>query len=218
MDIMEFLETNYVWIIVVAVILIMTVIGFIADKHDFGKKEKKNKEKTVKNTVEPVQEENIVTENFDQNFNGFAMESNPLDSFEMPVEPTNEFENNFASSVEEVKEEPNFLETQEENQNEDLYTSFGDMDNSFVEETSVEQENSNGGIVNEEQPVEMFPKMETTVEPVQESVLTEELPEEQLYETIEEEPKETLEMELPSIDTLNEEIAEVQEDEDVWKF
>lgn len=62
---MDFIVQNYVWFIVGGVIILMAVIGYIADKTDFGrkgkeenkiekpKKEKKAKEKKEKIKVEP---------------------------------------------------------------------------------------------------------------------------------------------------------------------
>ncbi len=62
---MDFIVQNYVWFIVGGIIILMVVIGYIADKTDFGrkgkeenkvekpKKEKKVKEKKEKIKVEP---------------------------------------------------------------------------------------------------------------------------------------------------------------------
>ena len=44
---MDFIANNYVWIIVVGIIILMAVIGYFADKTDFGRKVKT--EKTEKN-------------------------------------------------------------------------------------------------------------------------------------------------------------------------
>ena len=52
---MDFITENYVWIIVAGVIILMAIIGYIADKTDFGRKgktektEEKKKEKVKKN-------------------------------------------------------------------------------------------------------------------------------------------------------------------------
>ena len=35
---MDFIMDNYVWFIVIGVIIIMAIIGYIADKTDFGRK------------------------------------------------------------------------------------------------------------------------------------------------------------------------------------
>ena len=46
---MDFIVDNYVWFIVVGIIILMAVIGYIADKTDFGRKgkEEATKEKKV---------------------------------------------------------------------------------------------------------------------------------------------------------------------------
>ena len=65
---MDFIVNNYVWFIVVGVIILMAVIGYIADKTDFGRKgkeedtkekkvEKPKKEKKVKETKEKIKVE-----------------------------------------------------------------------------------------------------------------------------------------------------------------
>ena len=65
---MDFIVDNYVWFIVVGVIILMAVIGYIADKTDFGRKgkeedtkekkvEKPKKEKKVKETKEKIKVE-----------------------------------------------------------------------------------------------------------------------------------------------------------------
>ena len=45
---MDFIVDNYVWFIVGGVIILMAVIGYIADKTDFGRKGKENKVKEEK--------------------------------------------------------------------------------------------------------------------------------------------------------------------------
>lgn len=42
--IIEFIISNYVWFIVIAVIIIMAIIGYIADKTEFGKNKEKKEE------------------------------------------------------------------------------------------------------------------------------------------------------------------------------
>lgn len=178
MDIMEFLEANYIWMIVVAVILVMTIIGFIADKHGFGKKEskKQNKIEMPIQSNENIKVEESITE--PTNHKQVYGDENPLDSFEMPTDSTTNFEDKFMTTVEPVKEEINLQE--------ELATTLNDMDDSFIKEKEEPPAPKHG------------PKDKSKVETVKE--LSDE------------------DVELPSIDTLNEEIAEVQEDEDVWKF
>ena len=65
---MDFIVDNYVWFIVVGIIILMAVIGYIADKTDFGRKgkeeatkekkvEKPKKEKKVKEKKEKIKVE-----------------------------------------------------------------------------------------------------------------------------------------------------------------
>ena len=37
---MDFIVDNYIWFIVIGVVILMAVIGYIADKTDFGRKGK----------------------------------------------------------------------------------------------------------------------------------------------------------------------------------
>ena len=46
---LDFLYDNYIWIIIVGVILLMALIGFIAEKTNFGKEQFKKVEKKPKN-------------------------------------------------------------------------------------------------------------------------------------------------------------------------
>ena len=64
----EFITTNYIWILIIAIVLVMTVIGYIADKTDFGKKtEKVVKEKPVKEKkVKEEKIEEVVSEDLEE--------------------------------------------------------------------------------------------------------------------------------------------------------
>lgn len=59
----EFISTNYLWIILVVIVIVMAIIGYYADKTDFGRKKiekvpKKKKEETevTEPVIEPVGE------------------------------------------------------------------------------------------------------------------------------------------------------------------
>lgn len=69
---MDFLAQNYIWILVVLVIILMTIIGYVAEKTDFGKnvnKKSKNKAKDIKMAqmddvfIEPITETSQKTNN-----------------------------------------------------------------------------------------------------------------------------------------------------------
>lgn len=215
-----FLSENYVLIIVIAVIVVMTIVGYIADKTNFGEKKEKipkeNKKKVfqdepVENNEETndqlipddaTQEEKLNTDLEDSNDIGF-------DSFE-PVAPLNDdhletSEMNFEmpSDIKEQEDiqnpvpneipedEPMNSEIQEENEN----NSLENVDNS-------ENSNVNDSVV---------PSVdEMKIEPVDDSISEETNPTEEVNATDD--------FALPSIDKLNQEIADVEDDEDVWKF
>ena len=67
---MEFVIGDYIWLIIAGVVVVMTIIGYIADKTDFGKKDLTKKATPVKKetitTIEPEKDENKHT-NIDNN-------------------------------------------------------------------------------------------------------------------------------------------------------
>lgn len=195
-----FLTDNYVWIIVIAVIIVMTIIGYIADKTKFGeKKEKPEKVKPVKEMEK--NEETIVGE---PQMDDFMEEEPQMDNFmmEQPTEQEVTLDNNINTDFEMPTEDVGFesfepvAPLQEEVQEESMDFEMP-METEPVQNEEVLPENS----------VETV--SETMDVPVEENVNQE--------NTFSEEYAEE-DFGLPSIDTLNQEIAEVEEDEDVWKF
>lgn len=67
---MNFINENYVWLIIAGVVLLMAFIGYLAEKTDFGRKEKEVKPKKEKKiekiepmvTEVPVAEEEVIEE------------------------------------------------------------------------------------------------------------------------------------------------------------
>ena len=76
MDIMTFMEENYIVLILVGVIILMTIIGYIADKTDFGKKDKKKDKKENKKQNEVVEDVNE-----EQEDNSFVEEADCIEFF-----------------------------------------------------------------------------------------------------------------------------------------
>ena len=37
---LDFVNANYIWLIVIAIIILLAIIGYIAEKQGFGRKEK----------------------------------------------------------------------------------------------------------------------------------------------------------------------------------
>ena len=71
---MNFVTENYIWIIIIGIVILMTIIGYIADKTDFGKESLKKKK--VK------KEENI--DEFDNNDEPNVTEAFTTDELEIP--------------------------------------------------------------------------------------------------------------------------------------
>lgn len=59
---MQFIADNYIWFFVAGIVFLMTFIGYIAEKTDFGRKEIKkteNKEKKLKKDVKKLEKNNL---------------------------------------------------------------------------------------------------------------------------------------------------------------
>lgn len=97
---MDFIVDNYIWFIVAGIIILMAVIGYIADKTDFGRKgkdedtkekkvEKPKKEKKVKEKKEKIKVEakgiNELTQEVAENNKVDVQQSNDLNVVE-PVQ------------------------------------------------------------------------------------------------------------------------------------
>lgn len=209
-----FFQDNYVWIIVIAVIVVMTIIGYIADKTKFG--EKKEKDSKVKPVQELETNEETVVE--DSQMDNFMSDEPQMDSF--------------------VTEEPqmdNFMTEESTEQevafNDNVNTEF-EMPVESADEVGFEAFEPVAPLPEEiqEEPIDFEMPMETEVaqnEEVLPETPVETVVEESMDMPVEENINQEAPIEeavvadefgLPSIDTLNQEIAEVEEDEDVWKF
>lgn len=109
---MDFVINNYLWFIIGAIVLLMIVIGYFAEKTDFGKKPLKN---TSKKQSEPV--------------------SKPAEEVVEPVEQTND---DIAMVPEEISEPVADNDNLETDTLEDLNVPFGDQ--KIEEPTEVKEE------------------------------------------------------------------------------
>ena len=231
MDLMTFINENYVAIILVLVIILMTIIGYIADKkYSNGNKEKpkkmEKKEEVIEDTLDTSKD----------------MNTNLLDSFEMPndIEPEVDSISDAEGlsfdvpPVEPVQETDYSFDNTEQN-----------YDVASVEPVSydaAQAEESTDATNNEtENPVEANnevvdidwenPVEEVKEEPIESNQEVEE--EKSEWETIDgvvdDEQSEDInsisfdtsveeDFKLPNIDTLNEELKDVDNEDDVWKF
>lgn len=121
---MDFVIDNYLWFIIGAIVLLMIIIGYFAEKTDFGKKPLKTKKekKEVSNIEQPLEE----TEEIVEETNNDVVE--PIETIDEGV---------FPEIAEEITESLN--EDSIPNINvpeEDLNVPFGDQE--IVPETGVE--------------------------------------------------------------------------------
>lgn len=208
---MQFITDNYIWFIVGGIVILMTIIGYIADKTDFGRKNAERKEKLPKEKKEKVKKEKPVkqAEKIEVDAKGIGeLTQSMAESFEEPekqVEVATE-EDLYAplQPLEVPKEEP---------VDETLYAP---LENTNVEVTPV---------ASEEMPLESVPVNEVevpTVEEVQlqplQPVTIEEAIEEPMAEVNEEV---SLEPELHNVEPAEMPVEITEEptsEEDIWKF
>lgn len=133
MDINTFISENYVGIIVVAVILVMTIIGYVAQKTEFGKKvSERNKKTNEINSDNKNEEIEILNENSSDDSNIFS--SNDSEQLDVLDTIAPDF-NDGGLVVGDVNQNPN--KTNEDlGIPEDLYAPFGDEN--IKPETSIE--------------------------------------------------------------------------------
>lgn len=204
---MEFIAENYIWIILIGVVILMTLIGYIADKTDFGKNKpvKVKKEKPVKVKKEKIKKEKN-EEVAEEEINVDELPKNDID-------PMNDFPMENDENMDDVKTEQAF-DTDEMDLSPKVDNDFDYElnDDSEVEQQAVPVQDevaSNAEIKEEPVSEDLFTGFDDTTSTPDEEKISEELLGDK---------KEDLEIELPSIDTLNKELEEDSEDDDVWKF
>lgn len=162
---MEFIAENYIWFIIGGIIILMAVVGYIADITDFGRKKfdsqiKEKPKKEKKEKVKKEKKEKIVEQpSLEQNDN---IETNIFNEIEMPVSPIEQPEviengseqlNSFEPINEEVNlfvEEPveeSVEETTEEQVDQSLFAPLPGMEQPFGE--NVDNELKNEEVTNE---------------------------------------------------------------------
>ena len=237
----NFFTDNYVVIILIAVIVLMTIIGYIADKKDFGKKDdskkvKKNKKNENQEPVDIGQE--LIAENNEQfaqaeQSDVLAPGEDIIDSFAMPTD-LNPTEDQFAvpesinidstpvDTVEDVQQ-PMEVPVEEQSLETPVVESTNEGVNNEPETTDEvvngEIGNTDETVINEESLVE-----NQEAEPSSEERIG--VNDWNVNEPTAEE-KEAMELDtnassddfkLPNIENLDEQLIDNNDDADVWKF
>lgn len=197
---MEFIEENYIWLIIIAVIVVMTIIGYIADKTDFGKNktEKVKKEKTKKEK-KSKKEKQKETEKLNE------------EEMELPIElPKDDIDiaEDFPIDLDEENIEPAFNTDEMDLEKQNIEPQVDETSNNEIEEPIYAESTSEEPSVEEPISEDLYVGLDGTPNTYKDDSLVDGLVDE----------KENLEIELPSIDTLDKELEEEIEDDDVWKF
>lgn len=220
---MEFFVDNWLWFLIGAIIILMTLIGYIAEKTDFGRKDIPKREKPKKEKKQPKAKEELEE----------ILESEPMPEVQMSLATDSIFEEPI-ETLEDIKEDV-----------ENLNVPFGDVsfEEPSVGETLESVETLNNSIdeftyaeptTRVEEPIEAFEPMEelTAAEEEREEIedlnvpfgdITYDISTNDVEEVVESEPVEELNLEdvntpnieLPDLDSI---VTEEDDTDDVWKF
>jgi len=213
---MEFLMNNYIWILICIVVVIMTIIGYYAEKTDFGKKvvEKPKKEKKVKEKKNKKEKENDF---FEENVIDEIINEEPQVNNVEENSTNNESEVLFDEANDESFETPVDSSAELFNEVEEPVENFDDLNAAMPEFKGYEEptvvEDASTPVEEVVEPAEET--AEVLNEPVSEVVEEPTIPEVTPYvESLESDEKE--EPSLPEIETLN--TSDTTEEDDVWNF
>lgn len=204
---LDFLSENYVWLIVIGVFILMIIIGYFADKNQNKDKKPKlkdhvdeldNQENETNDVKIDEWEETPVPKEEDEIIEVKGLD-NSFDSWDDNMEGANE------TSAEESVNEDNATDESETNEESSEVVESAVDESSDIEEPAIE-DNSKIAESAVDEPSETEKPITDTVESAEEKPIEEA------------NPIEDLEITLPNIDTLNEEIKDVVDAEDVWKF
>ena len=213
---MEFFVDNWLWFLVGAIVILMTLIGYIAEKTDFGRKDVAKRQKPEKEKKQPKAKEETAE----------VLENEPTPEVQMSLATDSIFEEP-VETVENANEE---VETTE-----DLTVPFGDVsfEETGIEETFEPVETLNNSFEGStyaeptmvEEPVENAnEEVETTEDlTVPFGDTTHSMPTNEVEEVVASEPVEELSLEdlstpnieLPDLNTI---VTEEDDTDDVWKF
>lgn len=132
MEYLDFVIENYVWFLVGGIVLLMTLIGYFAEKTQFGKKKSKKQEKIVEKMPVETVEISSVSEQpeevlFEQDMPMQDEEVETIEETEEPMEDLDAIEIQELEEVEESEEIP-----------EELYAGLDGTPNTYKETEKTE--------------------------------------------------------------------------------
>lgn len=192
-NIMTFVEQNYIWILIIVGVLLMTLIGYIADKNGIGKKKKENNNNKIE-----VNKEVVAIPNIEDAKNIKIDEFKDIKEYN---EETLDFEQ--VENTENILEE-NIEQTVNDTQVEEIENNVENKINNFEFEDFENKEEMN----------DLSEKIE-----VPEANLTSNLDIENEFNRLlddVEESSDIISYELPKIESFDS--TELSEEDDIWKF
>lgn len=219
--VLSFIEENYIWILVAIVVILMTIIGYIADKNDFMSKNKKDKKKNNN------QEQNLYTQK--------EVEENPVQKEFMDGDFKENYENDSLDDKIDIAQEKELEEMENSNQEQlfgtdvneeekDLFDNNIDITresfNSDIEEKDLSDIMETNNISNINDGTKEIDALDNNIENNDENI-------EDLYVGLDGTPnafneqQATIDIELPEINGLeqnNYEDNSDESDDDMWKF
>lgn len=207
-EVMQFIMDNYIWFAVGGIVIIMAIIGYFADKTDFGRN-KEEKPPKVKKEKKPKKEKKVEEP---QKIEVDAKGINELTQsmIETPTEETKE------EAMDDLYAPLESTESQDVEVDASLYAPLEPLTNEEVTEVETQETmttevpviDSMATMEEEPKEVELEPFTPNTIEePIEESIEENIEPLVQPIEPLKEEP-----VQIPTTE------PEATEEEDVWKF
>ena len=189
-EVLNFFGENYIWFIVGGIVLLMTIIGYIAEKTHFGKKPSQTKK--VERKGQKVKKEADSATILEEQMENIQTSKEALEEL------------NVVDDQEEVKQEFDDVVHEEQTLEEEP---MEDLDAIEIKEPIVREDDSFEsakelvGKIKEEIPEDLYAGLDGTPNAYKENDAVEEL-----------------DLELPNIDSLKDEIEEENADDEIWRF
>lgn len=204
----NFVGQNYFWILIIGIVLIMALIGFIADKKNLVKLEKKHKnvddtssDKNLLNNIQKIQS----AENVNENIFEEKQTSDNEDKVENLYQPLGDVVNDDASTIE---------QSVSDDIPQELYAPLGDAEvktingmeivdfdelNQIEQNTNLDSDYEKTASETNDVPAELYAPLDSSAGTSNSSDAM-------------------IDIDLPDLNTVNQDESDSKEENEVWKF
>lgn len=204
----NFVGQNYFWILIIGIVLIMALIGFIADKKNLVKLEKKHKtvddtssDKNLLNNIQKIQS----AENVNENIFEEKQTSDNEDKVENLYQPLGDVVNDDASTIE---------QSVSDDIPQELYAPLGDAEvktingmeivdfdelNQIEQNTNLDSDYEKTASETNDVPAELYAPLDPSAGTSNSSDAM-------------------IDIDLPDLNTVNQDESDSKEENEVWKF